>query len=245
MKILVVSAHPEPKSFNTAMRDEGIATLREAGHEVVLSDLYAMDFDPVARASDFQERSDGNYLNYALEQRRNMENGTLSPDIKDELEKVLECDMLLLNFPVFWFSVPAIMKGWIDRVFVSGKMYGGRRFYDRGGLRGKKALVAVTIGSRQHMFGEDAIHGPFGEMFRHLLQGTLHYVGFDVLPPYIAWHVPYISHEERGDILRSYRRYLQSIDQLRPIEFPSLNDFDELLRPVQPTPVAIMETPAD
>lgn len=82
---------------------------------------------------------------------------TLAEDIRLEVEKVQWCDRLILNFPIFWFSAPAILKGWIDRVFVSGRFYGGKRFYDQGGMRGKQAMLSVTLGGQPHMFGPEAI----------------------------------------------------------------------------------------
>ena len=231
MNVFVVSAHPEPKSFCIAMRDAGIAKLREAGHEVVLSDLYQMKFNPVASGDDFLARSNEDYLVYALEQRHAHKNNALAPDIKSELDKLLACDLLILNFPVYWFSVPAIMKGWFDRVFISGPTYGGRRFYDRGGLKGKRALIAATLGSRDYMFGRQGVHGHAEAMFRHLLWGTLGYVGLDVLPPFFAWHVPYVSKEERELINQSYVKHLDKLDSLKPLAMPSLSNFDERMAP--------------
>lgn len=231
MNVLIVHAHPEPKSFTTAMKDVASATLAEAGHHVEVSDLYAMAFDPIAKASEFTSRADPDYLVYALEQRHAHETGTLPPDVDVELRKVLAADLLLLSFPIFWFSVPAILKGWIDRVLISGVTYGGRRFYDRGPLKGRKALIAVTLGGRQHMFGPGAIHGPLEDMLRHLLRGTLYYVGYEVLPPFIAWHVPYVDDDVRRGYLDRYREHLGRLDALEPLKFPSLNDFDERLYP--------------
>lgn len=144
VKVFIVGAHPEPQSFNTALRDLSVRVLRRQGHEVEVSDLYAMSFNPVASADDFADRSNPDYLVYALEQRHGYDTGTLAPDILGEIEKLLWCDLLILNFPIFWFSVPAILKGWIDRVLISGLTYGGKRFYDRGGLAGRKAMVTVT-----------------------------------------------------------------------------------------------------
>lgn len=231
MNVLIVHAHPEPKSFTTAMKDVASATLAEAGHHVEVSDLYAMAFDPIAKASEFTNRADPDYLVYALEQRHAHETGTLPPDVDAELRKVLAADLLILSFPIFWFSVPAILKGWIDRVLISGVTYGGRRFYDRGGLQGRKALIAVTLGGRRHMFGPDAVHGPLEDMLRHLLRGTLYYVGYEVLPPFIAWHVPYVDDGVRRGYLARYREHLGRLDALEPLKFPSLSDFDERLYP--------------
>lgn len=231
MKILIVHAHYEPHSFNTALKDTAVATLTGAGHEVKVSDLYAMNWNPVASATDFSSRSNPDYCVYALEQRKGFESGTLAEDIRGEIEKVEWCDMLILNFPIFWFSAPAILKGWIDRVFASGRFYGGKRFYDKGGMQGKTALATITLGGQPHMFGPDAIHGEMDTMLRPILRGALAYCGFTVIPPYVAYHVPYVSLEARQDMLMEYQERLLHLDQATPLIFPKLVDFDEKLYP--------------
>lgn len=233
MNILIVHAHPEPQSFTAALRDQAVETLQGQGHQVQVSDLYAMDWNPVASAEDFSQRENPDYLVYALEQRLGVKSQSLAADIQQELDKLLWADLLILNFPIYWFSAPAILKGWIDRVLVSGICYGGKRFYDQGGLAGKRALVTVTLGGREHMFGEGAIHGPLEDMLRPILRGTLAYVGLDVLPPFVAWHVPYISQEARQEFLVSYQRRLQHLSDDLPLQFPRLAQFDETLRPLQ------------
>jgi NAD(P)H dehydrogenase (quinone) len=232
MNVLIVHAHPETASFTTAMRDTAADVLAAAGHHIRISDLYEMRFNPVASANDFLGRANEDYLVYALEQRHADAKGLLAPDIKAELDKLVWADLIIFNFPIYWFSMPAIMKGWLDRVFVSGRCYGGMRFYDRGGLKGKKALVSLTLGGQPHMFDPDGVHGPLPDMLKHLLRGTLGYLGFDVLPPFIGWHVPYISQSARTTLLAEYRARLLSIETQEPLDFPSLDDFDELLRPI-------------
>ncbi|PIW26529.1 MAG: NAD(P)H dehydrogenase [Rhodospirillales bacterium CG15_BIG_FIL_POST_REV_8_21_14_020_66_15] len=232
MNVFIVHAHPEPKSFNTALRDLSVNVLEKEGHSVTLSDLYAMNFNPVAGPDDFRDRADPDYLVYALEQRHGWETKTLAPDILAETGKLLWCDLLILHFPLYWFSVPAIMKGWIDRVLVSGLTYGGRRFYDRGGLKGKRAMVTCTLGGREHMLDRDeAIHGRLTDMLKPLLQGTLAYTGMTVLPPFAAWHVPYVDDTTRAGYLETYADRLAKLDSLSPVAYPSLDDFDDKMTP--------------
>lgn len=232
MKVLLVHAHPEPASFCAALRDAAVDTLCRNGHEVVVSDLYEQNFNPVAGPNDFGTRRNADYLVYSLEQRNGWQNRTIAPDIAREVERVLESDLLILNFPIFWFSVPAIMKGWIDRVFLSGAFFGGKRIYDRAELTGKKALVTATLGGRDHMFGPNGVHGELNGMLRHLLQGTLGYCGFQVLEPFFGYHVPYISDAERSRCLEAYRTHLGKIDTLPILRMPTLDDFDEVMRPL-------------
>jgi NAD(P)H dehydrogenase (quinone) len=232
MNVLIVFAHNEPRSFNAAMKDLSVSTLEAAGHAVQVSDLYAMGFNPVASAADFSERTNPDYLVYALEQRHAYGKGALAPDIAAEVDKVKWADLIIFNFPIYWYGMPAIMKGWIDRVFISGLCYGGRRIYDRGGLKGKSAMLAISLGGQAHMFGPGAVHGELEVMLQPILRGMLAYVGLRVLPPYVAFHVPYLEEAERRSILEGYGLHLQDLDRLEPLRFPSLDDFDETLRPL-------------
>jgi len=232
MKILIIHAHHEPQSFNTAMKDVALDELRSQGHAVEVSDLYEMNWNPVASAADFGARANPEYLVYALEQRDNFKHGTLASDIRTELDKLLRADLVIFNFPIYWFSMPAIMKGWIDRVLISGVCYGGMRFYERGGLAGKMAMLAVTIGGQPHMLVEGGIHGDLNDMLRHILRGTLAYTGMTVLQPFVAHHVPYITHGERTALLEQYRLRLRSIETIPVMQFVAMSEFDDRLRPL-------------
>lgn len=232
-KVHIVHAHPEPRSFCTAMAHEARRLLELRGDEVSFSDLYALEFDPVARADEFASRADSDYLVYALEQRHALEHDRLAPDVRREVDALLASDTLMLVFPLYWFSVPALIKGWIDRCFLSGALYGGKRIYGRGGMVGKRAVVGVSLGGREHMFGPHGIHGELANgMLRHLLQGTLGYVGYDVLEPFFAWHVPYCSADERAGTLARWRDFVCRLDRQTPIPMPRLEAYDDVFRPL-------------
>jgi len=234
----IVYAHPEPNSFVAAIRDTTRSALEQSGWQTSLADLQANEFKAVASASDFGARARPDYLVYSLEQRHAWQHECIDPEIASEVEAVRSSDLLVLVFPVFWFSVPALMKGWIDRVFLSGVFYGGRKVYDRAGMRGKHAMVVSSLGGREHMFGPGAIHGELKGMLRHLLQGTLGYVGFSVYEPFFAHHVPYLDDTTRARILIKLGREIQNIDSRPVLAMPSLDDFDDEFRPVSATSVA-------
>jgi NAD(P)H dehydrogenase (quinone) len=232
-RVHIVHAHPEPHSFCTAMAHDARSRLTSRGDNVSFSDLYALDFDPVVRASDFTERARQDYLVYALEQRHALEHDTVAPDIRREVDALMASDVLMLVFPLYWFSVPALIKGWIDRCFLSGALYGGKRIYGRGGMVGKRAAIGVTLGGREHMFGAQGIHGELAHgMLRHLLQGTLGYVGYEVLEPFFAWHVPYCSPAERAATLARWGDFVDGIDGQPVMTMPRLEDYDDVFRPL-------------
>jgi NAD(P)H dehydrogenase (quinone) len=238
MNVLIVHAHLEPASFSSALHLAAKSFFVQMGCSVQVSDLYEMNFNPVASASDFNDRANPDYFNYALEQRKSLSAatisaGTISDDIKAEIEKVEAADLLILNFPLYWFSMPAILKGWIDRVFVSGKFYGGKRIYANGGMAGKKVLVSVTTGGREDMLSCSGIHGDINDILKPLLQGTLGYVGMEVLEPFHAFHVPYISAEARADLLDKWRSELATLDERKQIDMPDLSKFDEYFFPIE------------
>ena len=227
MNALIVYAHPEPKSFGQALLQRSVQTLQDCGHQVVVSDLYAMGFDPVARGEDFTERRFPDALQYDREQKQASQRQTFAPEIQAEIHKVLACDLLILQFPLWWFSVPAILKGWIDRVFVNGTMYGagGKRF-DQGGLQGRKAMLAFTTGCFPEMMEADGLLGQRDIILWHLQYGTFGYSGLQVLQPFVGFNIQYSDAAQRQRLLDAYEARLRGIEGEPAMPFHALGDFD-------------------
>lgn len=224
MQALIVHAHPEPRSFGAALRDTAALALRRAGHEVAVSDLYAMGFDPVVSRRDFTTVHNADRLNVSLEQRHAVAHGGLAPELAAELAKLQRADLLILQFPLWWFSLPAILKGWIDRVFVSGVVYGRRDMYENGRLKGKRALACVTTGGPAGAFGTDALNGDILDILMPLHRGTFAFTGMTVLPPFVAHHVPYEGDAVRAEMLERYRAHIDNLDSLTPLTMPRWGD---------------------
>lgn len=233
MRALVVHAHPEPRAFGAALRDRAVAQLRADGHEVAISDLYAMGFDPVATERDFAVRRFEDRLFYDREQKHAVAHDALAPDIRAELDKVAACDLLVLSFPLWWFSVPAILKGWVDRVFVSGVAYGGGRRYDEGGFAGKRAIVCTTTNAWPGMVGERGMLGHVDAILWPIQNGILAYTGFDVLPPFVANAVAFVDDDARAEMLDAIAARMRDAGTTPPLDFHRVAEFgdDWRLRP--------------
>jgi NAD(P)H dehydrogenase (quinone) len=208
---------------------------------VVESDLYAMGWNPVVGPDDFghdpQERLDVLEASEAA-----LTAGTLSPDIRAEQEKLCWSDTLVVQFPLWWFGVPAILKGWFDRLFVQGYAQGvlspetGRaRRYGDGGLVGRRALVITTVGANAATTGPRGIHGDITEVLYPLLHGTLWYPGMEVLPPVVVNGAVRLSDEEYRDAAALLRERLTALPHTEPMPYRSQDggDYDEhlVLRP--------------
>jgi NAD(P)H dehydrogenase (quinone) len=128
VNILIVYAHHEPSSFTTAMKNVALQTLEAQKHTVTVSDLYAQGFSAVAQKWDFVTTS-GGHFNYMLEQKHaaNLEM-SFSPDILGEIQKLKAADIVLFITPIWWMNVPAILKGWFDRVLAMGVAWITTRF---------------------------------------------------------------------------------------------------------------------
>lgn len=110
MNILIIYAHPEPKSFNEALKDLAVSELTLLGHQVKVSDLYDMNFKAVADSDDFIKRENNEFLKYAVEQKNAVKTNSFLKDIQEEQEKLVWADFVIFQFPLWWYSVPAILK---------------------------------------------------------------------------------------------------------------------------------------
>ena len=225
MNILIVYAHQEAASFNRALLDRSLQELATLGHEVQVSDLYGMEFNPVATAADFHKRRFTDRLHYDREQKFAHTHHAFSDDIAAELDKLMWCDVLILQFPLWWFSFPAIMKGWIDRVFVNGAVYGAGRRYDTGGLAGKRAMLVTSTAAFETMAADDGLVGARDVILWPIQNGTLAYAGCTVLPPFVAWNASFVDDATRGRYLDDYAERLRTLETTAPLFFHPLADF--------------------
>ncbi|MGW8746506.1 NAD(P)H-dependent oxidoreductase [Streptomyces sp. NPDC055794] len=233
MKTLIVHAHPEPKSLNGSLKDLAVSTLEAAGHEVRVSDLYAMGWKAVVDAADYGPEA-SSPLQVARDSGRAFEGGTLTPDVRAEQEKLLWADTIVFQFPLWWYSMPAILKGWVDRVFTFRFAYGvgehsdtkyGER-YGEGTLAGRKALLSVTIGGQESHYGPRGINGPIEDLLFPIHHGILYYPGIEAVPPFVVYGADRMTVEDYPDVAKAWEQRLLTLESTEPIAFRRQNHGD-------------------
>ena len=137
VKVLEILCNPRPGSYNLALAASAQEKLQSLGHEVYLHDLYRERFDPVMDASELAR-------SYSLEGL-----------VQVHCNELVACDGLIVVHPEWWGQPPAVLKGWIDRVFRQGIAYEleGEEFTEKGWrplLTGKKGLVFCTSDAEAH-----------------------------------------------------------------------------------------------
>jgi len=230
MKVLIVHAHHEPASFNAALTRAAVEALDGQGHKHQVSDLYAMGFDPVSDRRNFTTVADPGFLKQQVEEAHATETGGFAADIAAEQDKLLWCDTLIFQFPLWWFGMPAILKGWADRVLAAGKIYGGGRWYDNGMLTGRRAMVSVTTGGPESMYSPTGLNGHIDTLLFPINHGIFYFTGFEVLPPHISWGPAHADAATRDAYLASWQQRVLAIPDTEPIRYPRIADYDATYR---------------
>lgn len=201
-----VLAHPDEGSLNHHLAEVGTEALSENGWEVDVHDLYADGFNPLLI-------------------------GEGEDDVRREQERLRAADLLVLQFPLWWYSMPAMMKGWVDRVFESGFAFdvpnpqtGQMRKYGDGGLVGKRALAVMTAGDRPGSLGPRGISGGVEDVLWPLLHGTFFYTGMEALRPHLVAGANGLLGPELKALETSLCDRLAGIAEESPIDYLPMTD---------------------
>jgi NAD(P)H dehydrogenase (quinone) len=191
MNVLIIYAHPSPKSFNHAILEAFVKPFHAAGHTVVVRDLYGIRFDPVLNEADLKALS----------------RGSTRLDVAEEQKHVKEADLIAFLYPVWWFSEPAILKGWIDRVFSKGFAFKLDGHTPVGLLAGKKAVVFRTCGAGQEAFASGLGAG----METVFDSGTLRSCGLDPVITRFFYQIEGSTDAQRQAMLLQVKKDAESL----------------------------------
>ncbi len=191
-RILVIYGHPNPMSFSHAILDTLVKHLQSKQLEVVVRDLYALNFNPVLSAKDFMSLKSGKPL----------------PDVLEEQKHMLWCDCMIIVTPVWWTGLPAIVKGYFDRTLTSGFAYKATPQGVIGLLEEKKALLLRTQGTPKELYEKEM--WPALKLTSDV--GIFDFCGVKMLDHVFFPAVPTVTPETR-------KNYLQRVEDVVDIYF--------------------------
>ncbi|XP_053569069.1 ribosyldihydronicotinamide dehydrogenase [quinone] isoform X2 [Bombina bombina] len=208
--------------MNGSLKDAAVDVFHKRGYRVIVSDLYAMEFNAVATKNDvLGDLCNPEHFNYATETTEAFKSGLLCEEITKEQKKIQDADLIIFQFPLYWFSFPAIMKGWIDRVFIKGFAFNVPSHRCDGLLQGKKALLSFTTGGTKEMYSKEGAKGDIQLVIWPIHHGILHFCGIKVLVPHIAYAPELVTEEKRKEIITLWAQRLENIWDEKPIDCTS------------------------
>ncbi|WP_067177221.1 NAD(P)H oxidoreductase [Microtetraspora niveoalba] len=145
---LIVLAHPRPDSLTAQLAHHVRDRLGQAGFSVDVLDLHAEGFDPRMQPVDEPDWADRDKV--------------YSPEVQAHFRRLDSAGMIVVVFPVWWFGLPAVLKGWVDRVWNYGLAYG--RAESR--LHGKRMLWLGLVSYTQEQFAERGWDEPVARLLR-------------------------------------------------------------------------------
>lgn len=159
MHVLIVLDHPDPRSFSAAIAGQFMAGAAEAGHTTELADLHAEGFDPRWSMADIEaDRA-----------------GQAPPDVIAEQDRIARADAVCFVFPLFWWGMPAMTKGWVDRVWSWGWAYDQLDDPDVSLQRARTGVFLIPAGARSD---EMEAQGYTEAIETAWIKGTFGYFGF-------------------------------------------------------------------
>lgn len=136
MKNLIIYAHPNSDSLSHFFKQTIIESLQESGQEVEIRDLNKIDFNPVL----------------SLEDMKGQRIGKVAAEVQKEQDFITWADQIIFVYPIWWTGMPAIMKGYIDRVFSYGFAYRYDQGVQKGLFTGKKAIIVNSHGKSKEEY---------------------------------------------------------------------------------------------
>jgi NAD(P)H dehydrogenase (quinone) len=191
MNYSIVYAHPNPQSFNHAILETLEASLRQKG-EVVVRDLYALIFNPVLSA----------------EELGGLQSNEIPQSIKEEQLHVQWADIIFFVFPLWWAGPPAILRGYMDRIFSKGFAYDFGADGLQRKLEGKKLQIITTIGESRENYEKSGMFNSLKQTMGDVLSD---FTGIEILPIQYFTSVTVVSDGERKKMLEEVKTLASEI----------------------------------
>ena len=208
-------------ALNSSQKTTGAKEALEAdGNAVYVNDLVAIDFNPVPGRADFVSVFNADRLDLQDEQKHAARGGgSFAPDVQAQMDMLVWCDVVIHVFPLHWWNMPALHKGWIDRIIAYHWCYGSGEPGDLNPpnelLRGRKWMCVSSSGGPAFVYDKPGrVHPeapPIDEMLWNVTQATPNFCGFEALPLFHCGGARTCGDEGRAamstDFVNHVRRY--------------------------------------
>jgi len=212
LNVFIIFAHPEPNSLNGALKDLAVLTLKENGNKVKVSDLYGMGFKATLDRDDFLKMQTPNRLMPVLEQLNASKTDGFASDIKAEMEKIEWADLIIFQFPIWYETMPALLKAWFERVLAHGFAHNilEGKVNDQGFLKGKKAMLSFTAGSEKESFYNDISSEDKTKLLPPVTK-ALRFTGLKVIDSFAVFNAMPLSEDDAEKAFDEYKKLLNNI----------------------------------
>lgn len=229
MNTLIVVANPNPASFNHRLVEVAKQTLTDLGHEVNVLDLYDVEIAKSNVIGDFSHGFDKKDYDYKTQQKVALTQGSFNDAIQASHDLIRSADYLIFQFPLWWFSMPAIMRSWIEKSFTFDFAYNGRerRWFSDGPFNKKHAMLSITTSGPEHIYQSNGINGEMDKILWPIHNGILNFTGFNVLRPFICWGTDQSDDEKKKQYEESLIERLREWRNESPLYFHPLEHFDK------------------
>lgn len=201
---LIISVHPNVESFNLALAGQATAIFEQNGWTVTRSDLYQMGFNPAMGPKDAPALVGSGVSSLPQMQLHALQQDCFEDEIKQEQGKLLNADLVILQFPLWWGSYPAMLKGWIDRVCSYGFAYGPAKQ-----LSGKAVMLSVTTGGAAN----DSEHQYYLNKINGMSQEVFGYMAMEVLAPFLAHGPASKDEQQRAELIAAHQKVIEQVAQ--------------------------------
>ncbi len=182
MRVLILYAHPNPGSFCHAILESLVEVCRKASVRFEVRDLYTMNFDPILKGSELEGGK----------------NRILGEGIRLEQDLIRDADWIFMLFPLWWSGLPAILKGYLDRVLTYGFAFTDTPDGMTGLLQGKKALLFTTTGTSGEELQDQGIPQALQTIFT---RGLFEFCGIEMVDHFFFYAVPSVGSVDRKKML--------------------------------------------
>ncbi|MBL42331.1 MAG: hypothetical protein CMM49_06725 [Rhodospirillaceae bacterium] len=227
MNFYIILAHPESKSFNSSIANELRVFLENKGHKVKFNDLYKNNFNPLLSRENFSNQSDTDLVQFPKAQLDSIINNTTSSDIEYEHKNIQWSDIIILQFPLWLYGMPAILKGWCDRVLSEGFAHQPSKnlWFDKSLLNKKKILLSITTNGKRETYSSKGRHGSINIILWPIINAFA-FSGINIIKPFISFDVIRCGQIQRKSMIEKLKKYTENINNAELVKIHKLNDYE-------------------